>query len=168
MLHRGSDEPARAFGVAPVERGTAGVQQFIALALPLGDRAAGPLDVGAGTGMAAVDEEHARPDVDREFVLFGKIMIEPREQELFDARVSVPFRHVCRKGQTVRTERVGHVSVNYSLAMAIIESIPNVSEGRRPEIVARMADAITQHARGAAARRLIRCVAQPFGLHDRR
>ena len=33
--------------------------------------------------------------------------------------------------------------VNYSLAMAIIESIPNVSEGRRPEIITRMAEAIT-------------------------
>ena len=35
------------------------------------------------------------------------------------------------------------MSVNYSLAMAIIESIPNVSEGRRPEIITRMAEAIT-------------------------
>ena len=33
---------------------------------------------------------------------------------------------------------------NYSLAMAIIESIPNVSEGRRPDVVAGFADAIRQ------------------------
>src|SRR5688572_6901833 len=38
------------------------------------------------------------------------------------------------------------MSVNYSLAMAIIESIPNVSEGRRPEVVARMTDAIRRTA----------------------
>ena len=36
------------------------------------------------------------------------------------------------------------MSVNYSLAMAIIESIPNLSEGRRPEIIARLAEAITR------------------------
>lgn len=33
-------------------------------------------------------------------------------------------------------------SGNYSLAMAIIESIPNVSEGRRPEVVERMLAAV--------------------------
>ena len=135
---------ARRAGVAAVERRTAGVQQLVALALPLGDRAAGPLDVGAGPGVAAIDEQHARPDVDRELVLLGEIMVEPGEQELLDAGVAIALRHVGPVGRTVGTERIGHVRIgnggsfrNYSLAMAIIESIPNVSEGRRPEVIER-------------------------------
>src|SRR5688572_24900914 len=31
---------------------------------------------------------------------------------------------------------------NYSLAMAIIESIPNVSEGRRQDVIARLVEAL--------------------------
>ena len=39
--------------------------------------------------------------------------------------------------------------------MAIIESIPNVSEGRRPEVVARLADAIRATPGVRAARLLV-------------
>ena len=50
------------------------------LALLLGDRAPRPLDVRARPGMAAIEEQRARPDVDRVVVLTGEIMIEPRQQ----------------------------------------------------------------------------------------
>ena len=101
MLDGGGDEAASSLRVAVVERRVPGVQQFITDALPLGHRTARPLDIGARACMTAIEKQHPRPHVDREFVLFGKIMIEPREQELFDARVAVTFRHVCRRGQTV-------------------------------------------------------------------
>ena len=52
--------------------------------------------------------------------------------------------------------------------MPIIESIPNVSEGRRPEVIRRIADAHPRHAGRAAARRLVGRVAQPVGVHARR
>ena len=101
MLHRGSDQAACRLRVSPVKRRISGVEQLITFSLPLGDSTARPFDVGTRPCMTAVDEQHARPHVDREFVLFRKVMIEPREQELFDARVAVAFWHVCRCRQTV-------------------------------------------------------------------
>ena len=52
--------------------------------------------------------------------------------------------------------------------MAIIECVPNISEGRRPEVVARIADAL----RGVAGVRVLDvqsdAVAPPLGPHPRR
>jgi hypothetical protein len=36
-------------------------------------------------------------------------MVQPRQQELFDARLAIAFRHVCRHGQAGGTERIGHL-----------------------------------------------------------
>ena len=50
----------------------------------------------------------------------------------------------------------------------LIECIPNVSEGQRPDVVAEMAAAIRAVLWRAAARLLIGRVAQPIGVHARR
>ena len=150
MLDGRDEQFAGRAGVTAVERLDAGMKQLVTLALTFGDRTARPFDVGARPGMAAIDEQHPRPDVDRELVLFGEIVIEPGDEELFDTRVAIAIWHVRLGGVSIGTERVCHVRVagvgnsggNYSLAMPIIESIPNVSEGRRPEVVDRLADAI--------------------------
>ena len=79
----------RGVRLAALEGRGAGLDQLLPLALALGDRAARALDVGAGAGVAAVEEQDARPDVDRELVLAGEIVVEPGEEELFDARVTI-------------------------------------------------------------------------------
>jgi hypothetical protein len=69
------------------------LQEFFGLSQPLGERAARPLDVRARPWMAAIQEEHAGPDVDRLIVLSRKVMIEADEQELLDLRVAIRLRH---------------------------------------------------------------------------
>ena len=101
-VDRGLQQAARFVAVAAVERGDAVLQQLFGLALPLGQRAARPLDVGARAGMAAVEEQRARPDVDGELVLGGEVVIEADEQELLDLRVAIR----SRRGVVAR-ERVG-------------------------------------------------------------
>ena len=135
--------------VAAIEREKAAVQQFVPMALALGDRAAGAFDVGPGTGMAAIDEQDACPDVDRLLVLVGEVVRQAGEQELFDARIAVTIRDVPSSGLTVGSKRICHLVERVAnagriivLPMAIIESIPNVSEGRRPEVVEALAAAI--------------------------
>jgi hypothetical protein len=41
-------------------------------------------------------------------VLTGKVVIEAREQELFDARITIPVRHLRRGGRAAGSKRVGH------------------------------------------------------------
>ena len=56
-------------------------------ALLLGLRAARAIDVGAGAIVIAIEEQHARPEIDGRFELAGEIVIEPRDEEMLDARV---------------------------------------------------------------------------------
>ena len=183
---RRRDQPARRLRIAAVECGTPRVQQLIALALTLRDRAARAFDVGARPCMAAVDEQHARPDVDREFVLFGEIVIEPREQELFDARVSVAFRHVRRAGRG--SERSGSVIVSYREEVPVIMRPTRTSHKwfhsrlatghyrvdperqRRPPSRGHRAlgGRDPRTCRRPAARLFLRRVAQPIRVHARR
>ena len=72
------------------------MQQLFGLALPLGQRAARALDVGAGAAVAAVEEDDARPDVDRLLVVAGEVVVEAGEQELLDVGVAVRIRRVGR------------------------------------------------------------------------
>ena len=149
MLDGGGDECPRFTRVAAIEREETAVEQLVPMALALGDRAAGAFDVSAGTGMTAVDEQHARPDVDRLIVLVGEVVRQAGEQELFDVRIAVTIRDVSSGGRTVGSKRICHLDERVAnagriivLPMAIIESIPNVSEGRRPEVVEALAGAI--------------------------
>ena len=98
-LDRRRQQRARSAGIAAVERGGAGVQELVALALALGDGAARTIDVRLGPRVAAIEKEHARPDADGELVLSDEVVIEPGEQELFDARVALALRHFSRFGR---------------------------------------------------------------------
>jgi glutamate formiminotransferase len=149
MLDGQGHERTRLARIAAIERQQAAVQQLVAVPLTLGNRAAGAFDVGARAGVAAVDKEHPRPDVDRLFVLIGEVVGQPGEQQRFDARVAVTIRDVSPSGLTVGSKRVCHLDERVAsagriivLPMAIIESIPNVSEGRRPEVVEALAAAV--------------------------
>jgi len=98
----------RLVAVAAVERGQAGLEQLLRLALPLGERAAGPLDVRAGAGVPSIEEERTRPDVHRLVVLSGEVLIEAEEQELFDLRVAIGFRFGIERSGTVGAKRIRH------------------------------------------------------------
>jgi hypothetical protein len=85
-------QAARFVAVTALERGETGLQQLLGLALAFGERAARPLDVGTCACMAAVEKQGARPDVDRELVVGGEVMVEADEEELLDLRVAIRCR----------------------------------------------------------------------------
>ena len=102
------EQRSRGSGVAAIERRRSRVQELLALALPLRDGAARAVDVGLGPGVPAIEEEHARPDADRELVLAGEVVIETGEEEVFHARVALALGHFSRFGEVVGPQRVGH------------------------------------------------------------
>src|SRR2546430_3753244 len=58
------------------------------------------LDIRARAGMAAIEEQRARPDVDGFLVTGGEVMIEAGEQELLDLRFAIRVqigRASCRE-----------------------------------------------------------------------
>src|SRR4029434_9776030 len=68
-------------------------------------------DIGAGTCMAAVEKQHAGPDVHRLLVAPREVVIESREEELLDTRIaiadgtwvdSVAFVGACGIGHQIR------------------------------------------------------------------
>lgn len=74
-------------------------------------------------------------------------MIQPTEQQAFDLRLPLLLRRGLERARQIGTKRVGHVAVceepgDYITAMSLIECVPNVSEGRRLEVVEAMASAI--------------------------
>src|SRR5262249_42477265 len=105
-VERRGQQPPRGLGIAARERGGAVVDELLSLALTLGDRAARALDVGAGAGVAAVEEEHPGPDIDRQLVLTREIVIETAEQELLDAGVTIAIAGIGLGG--VEAKRVAH------------------------------------------------------------
>ena len=82
----GRQQLSRVRGVAALERGHTGLQQFLAFALTLGDRAAGALDVRAGARVRPIKKEDTGPDADCELVLSAEIMVEAGEEEFLDSR----------------------------------------------------------------------------------
>ena len=74
------------------------MDQLLPFALTLGDGATRAFDVRTRTGMAAIDEERACPDVDGEVVLSRERVREAAEQQLFDARFAVDFRRLRGRG----------------------------------------------------------------------
>ena len=108
VLDRGRQQPAGGLRFAALKCVRAGVNELFAFALTFGDRAARPLDVRARPRMAAVEEQHPRPDVDGEIVLSGEIVVEAAEKQLFDARFAITLRQLRDGGTWLRTERIGH------------------------------------------------------------
>ena len=162
---RGQQAPG-VVGVAAGERGGPGLEQLFPFALPFGDGAARPLDVGAGPRVAAVQEQDPRPDTDCQFVLSAEIMVEAGEEQLLDSRFTsgVTSTYLDREADPPS----GRCAAIIHAPMPIIECIPNVSEGRRPEVI----DAIAAAIRAMPGVRLLDyssdAVAQPLGVHLRR
>ena len=103
LLQRAREELARLVDFASVVCDDAVVKTFLGLTLPLGKRAASPLDVGARTIVMTVEKNNARPDADRALILSAEIMIESGKEELLDSRLSVRF--VMRLGLADRVGR---------------------------------------------------------------
>ena len=114
-----------------VERVGAGVQQLVRLALFLRERAPGPFDVRARLRVGAVEEQHARPDVDRELVLAREVVVETGEQQLFDPGVAITIRRsgseadqseARRSCRTDRSEQSSRISRRHCHAVGAIYS----------------------------------------------
>src|SRR6188472_1539782 len=71
--------------------------------------------------MAAIDEQRSRPDIDREFVLTGKVMVEPAQQEFLDARFSIPLGSE-RVGGRLCVYRIGGHNRRFSVQTRAIMS----------------------------------------------
>ena len=152
--HGGIQQVPRFGVVAAPDRGRSIVKQRLGLALPLGLRAAGALDVSAGTRVTSIEKQRTRPDVYGLVILSGKVMIQPGKQELFDLRVAFGPGRGLWQARRLGTERIGHESICEAGRIIrqrftaiynrhfVIESVPNVSEGRRSEVVAELAAAL--------------------------
>lgn len=168
LVHRPRQELAGFVDVPGVVGGDAVVEQFLRLALALGEGAAGPFDVRARPVVVPIEEHNARPHADRALILAGKIVIETREEELLDSRLTVPvvlrfdvadrigrrgIRHQLERGSKAimrqNPPRVNELRQNGP--MPVIECVPNVSEGRRTEVI----DALVQAIRRVPAVRLL-------------
>jgi hypothetical protein len=86
------EQPPRLVGVAAIEGGHAGLQQFFGFALALGEGAPRPFDIGARPRVTAIEKQRARPDVDGQLVARREVVIETDEKELLDFRVAIRSR----------------------------------------------------------------------------
>src|SRR5438105_3688091 len=86
LTDRACQQFARGLDITSFVRVQAAVQELLGLALTLGDRLARPIDVGASAIVIPVEENDARPDIDRLFVVFREVMIEAGDEKFFDAR----------------------------------------------------------------------------------
>ena len=97
-------------------------------ALPLGDGAARPFDVGPGAGVGAIEEEDARPHLHRAVVAAGEVLVEPGREQLIDARRLIVRSGRRRRRRGGRRRRVvGHVG---SRPAAIIGDFGRPAQGR--------------------------------------
>jgi hypothetical protein len=89
MLDRLAKQAPRGRGIAAMEGRRTRVQQFLAFALALGNRAARTLDIRAGTRVPAIDEERSRPHIDGEFVLTSEVVIQTAQQQFLETRLTI-------------------------------------------------------------------------------
>ena len=87
LIERVAQQRAGAHHFALVERFEAFVHERFGDALLLGLRAARAIDVGARPIVVAIEEQHARPEVDGRFELAGEIVIEAGDEQMLDPRV---------------------------------------------------------------------------------
>ena len=76
----------------------AGLQQLFRFALPLRERAAGALDVGARLPVRTIEKQHAGPDVDRQIVPAREVVVEAGQQQLFDSGVAITIGEIRTSG----------------------------------------------------------------------
>jgi hypothetical protein len=110
VIHRRLEQPARLVSLSPTERGETILQEFLGLSLALGERAARAFDVRPGPRMIPIQEQRARPDVDRLLVLRSEVMIQTNEQELLDLRVPTRLWRSFEPSGEVGPERIRHGS----------------------------------------------------------
>ena len=156
-LDGGCQQAPGSDSIAALKRGLPCLQQLLAFPLTLGNGAARAFDVRPRTRVTAIQKQHARPDADGELVLSVEVMVQTGEQQLLDARLAARRRS---NGTVVLALRISHgeqrdyaATIEWSqrnsgnmwyrsAVMAIIECIPNVSEGRRAEVIEAIASAI--------------------------
>ena len=100
-IERVGDESAGAGDIAGLERLDALMQHRLRLPLQLGLRTARAIDIGPRAIVMPIEEQDARPEIDRLFVLAEEILVEPGKKQLLDARIAIG----C--AQRVRCVRVG-------------------------------------------------------------
>ncbi len=164
------------------------VEDLVGAALPLGQRRPRAADVGARPGMRAIEKQHARPDMNGVVVIAGEVALETFDEQRLDAAVAVgglgqrrrwgssrldhheALRIIAGARPAVQARRRRSAppsSDRVTSHMALIECVPNISEGRRADVVAEGAAAI-RASRQRAARRESRRGAPPGRLHVRR
>ena len=94
------------FGPSLLEQIVARLEHFLRLAVTLGEGRAGAIDVGAGARVVAIEEEDARPDVNRFFVLSGEVPIQAVDEQRFSPAVAVG----SLRGVRLEAFWIGHVS----------------------------------------------------------
>jgi hypothetical protein len=87
--HGTREQLARGAQVARLVRLDSGVEELLGLALLFGKRTARPFDVGAGASVPTLEKLNAGPDVDRLLVAALEVVIQPRQQQLFDQRLTI-------------------------------------------------------------------------------
>jgi glutamate formiminotransferase / 5-formyltetrahydrofolate cyclo-ligase len=159
----GRQQAPRFSAIAPMESGDALLHQLLRFALPFGKRTVSPLDVRPRARIAPIEKERAAPDVNRVVVVARKIVLETGYEQLFDLRVPIDLRrarivvisaarlcpgHESGRDYNIEIDQQSASDNQYSTVsaqqseMALIECIPNVSEGRRGDVVARMVESL--------------------------
>src|SRR5438046_2031022 len=121
-----------ALDVACLVRVQAAVQQFLRFPLPFGDRRSRAVDVCASPIVIALEEDHARPDVDCLFVFGCEVMIKTGDEQLFDAR---------RALGVVRSRRLGRIGALWLRHQSIgCLEYAGAIMGQKPRSVNELAD----------------------------
>ena len=102
-------EVSRSLEVTRVIRRNPSMQEFLALALPLRQCTSGAIDIRASPAMLAFEEGDTRPYIDGLFVMTSEVLIEPGEQQLLDARLTIDRISLARRSRVGgRAQRFGH------------------------------------------------------------
>ena len=80
LLYGPGQQVAGSLQVTSLVRGDTLMKTLLRLALTFGQGASGTLNVGTCATVTPFEERHARPDVDRLFVVATKVVIETRQQ----------------------------------------------------------------------------------------
>ena len=118
------------------------VEQLLALALALGDRAARPLHVGARARVAVIEEQHARPHADRELVAGRRNNGRVRTRSSCSTRASRSRSwRIGRWRGPVGAKRVGHQS---SWKRGVRRRTPAIMSARHARVRQRTKSSVSQ------------------------
>src|ERR1043166_8274093 len=95
-------------GLAALEQILTGLEHLVGMSLTLGKRRPCPIDIRAGTGMRSIEEQNARPDVDRVFVSAFEVPVESVDEQRFSLAVPVVHALVVSDRRQIRASRVWH------------------------------------------------------------